>query len=307
MNYWGANKPLHEFEPDELCEYAFNGIWDSLEYMFTYEGVSQKEVDEIIDYVSTIVKTLIDVLKKSLVYFYPRRSKDILEFTNICKLTKDYHLSLYSKDGSLTIIRKGIDALESLDKFSYSYLFHGKMKAKLNPCYHEKLPLSDKELKQKKDDFEKMKSAFMEYCLYSQNAFHRIKIIENDKNFDEVAKEIRPLVQAGKEHLDMKKKAVEYGRMSAGQQRNEAILSSIINEIDNSVKNLSARSLWDHFKRKYNGTENRDENNVYMNEDPATGEYRIYEDGDDKFKGITFNTFRGYVTAARKNLKNNKK
>lgn len=131
MNYWGAHKPIHEFDEEDFrC--SFNGIWDALEYLFTYKEISQKEVDEIIDYVSTIANTLINVLKKSLIYFYPQRSKDILEFTNICKSTKDYHLSLYPKDGSLTIIRKGIDALESLDKFSYSYLIHGKMKATLN-------------------------------------------------------------------------------------------------------------------------------------------------------------------------------
>jgi hypothetical protein len=200
MNYWGADKPIHEFRPEDL-ELAFNGIWDSLEYMFTYEEVSQKDVDEIIDYVSTIVKTLIDVLKKSLIYFYPQHSADILEFTNICKSTKDYHLSLYRKDGSLTIIRKGIDALESLDKFSYAYLIHGKMKAGLNPCYHEKLPLSNEVLKRKKNDFETMKSALESYCLESKEVLHFIQINKIKKNIEEAAKEITPLVKEGKNKI----------------------------------------------------------------------------------------------------------
>lgn len=168
MYYWGAEKPIHEVKLVELCGYAFCDIWENLEYVFTCKELSQKEVDKIIDFVSTIVKTLTDALKKSLIYFYPQRSKDILEL-KVISSSNFRHLSLYPEHGSLTIIRKGIDALESLEKFSRSYyIIHGEMIARMNPCDHEKLPLSNEVLKRKKDDFEKMKSALESYCLHSK-------------------------------------------------------------------------------------------------------------------------------------------
>ena len=99
-------------------------------------------------------------------------------------------------------------------------------------------------------------------------------------------------------YLEDKEKAAEYGRMSRKREKNEAILSSIINEIKNGGNKLSATDLWNRFKRKYNGIENINENNVYYCEDFAADKHEIKEIGNPK--GITFNTFRTYVTKAKK-------
>jgi len=285
MNYWGADKPIHEFKPDELCSYAFNGIWDSLEYMFTYEKVSQKEVDEIIDYVSTIVKTLVNVLKKSLIYFYPQHSKDILEFTNICKSTKDYHLSLYSKDGSLTIIRKGIDALESLEKFSYSYLIHGKMKARLNPCYHEKLPLSNQELKRKINDFEKMKMALMDYCLYAQEVFQSQKM-----------EAINPLVEQGKKRIK---------QIHAPRQKKDKALLKYCGEMMKKRSFSSAAHLWRCIPKGDKKHESVDGTKIYRDETEAEEEKIYCVKPNGKLIPIGERAFANYFQFIKKSMNDN--
>jgi len=285
MNYWGADKPIHEFKPDELCSYAFNGIWDSLEYMFTYEQVSQKEVDEIIDYVSTIVNTLVNVLKKSLIYFYPQHSKDILEFTNICKSTKDYHLSLYSKDRSLTIIRKGIDALESLEKFSYTYLIHGKMKARLNPCYHEALPLSNDELKRKKDDFEKMKMVLMDYCLYAQEVFQSQKM-----------KAINPLVEQGKKRIK---------QIHAPRQKKDKALLKYCGEMMKKRSFSSAAHLWRCIPKGEKNHESVDGTKIYRDETQAEEEKIYCVKPNGKLIPIGERAFANYFQFIKKSMNDN--
>lgn len=91
----------------------------------------------------------------------------------------------------------------------------------------------------------------------------------------------------------------DYGKKSGGREKNEAILSSIIDEIKNDKKTWSAKKLWNYFQRKNNGPENVTDHNAYFQEDPA-GQHEIIELGENK--GITFDTFRGYVTDARKKI-----
>lgn len=93
------------------------------------------------------------------------------------------------------------------------------------------MPLSNEELKRKKDDFEKMKSALESYCLYSEKHFHHIKIQEINNNIDEVAKEIRPIVKMGNQfRIEQKEKRAKrqaWGGLTKEQikERNQIIIA----------------------------------------------------------------------------------
>ncbi len=120
---------------------------------------------------------------------------------------------------------------------------------------------------------------------------------------DYVMRQAHEMIGYWKLEEKTKKIFSDYGKKSGGREKNEAILASIIDEIKNDKKTWSAKKLWKYFQRKHNGPENVTDSNVYFLEDPA-GQHEIIELGENK--GITFDTFRGYVTDARKKLNINK-
>ena len=173
MDYLETFEPLHEWDPDEL-EHILNEIWSDLELIFTHEEFSPKVVEEIGRSASSMLKILIYTLKKSLIYFYPGRTQEILEIANVNEATKYKYLLLTSRQ-YFTPLNEGADALV-------------KIYAELVPCgnHLRHLPLSEEEMEQRKGDFNKMNLAVKNYLILAKQFYHNRKM-----------KEARPLIEGG--------------------------------------------------------------------------------------------------------------
>jgi len=177
MDYLETFEPLHEFDPDEL-DHVLNQIWHDLEVIFTTDGLSPKEVEEIGNSSSSMLKILIHTLKKSLIFFYPGRSEEILELVNVNQATK-YKYLLLDSGQYFDPLNEGADALVKLYSFIGPYYGH--------------FPLSREEMEQEQTDFAEMKLSLKNYFISAAHFFHNRKMKEAKPLIDEGVKRLKQL------------------------------------------------------------------------------------------------------------------
>jgi len=176
MDYLETFEPLHELEPDEI-EHVLNQIWHCKECIFT-EELSAKEVEEIGNRATGMIKILIHTLKKSLIYFFPDRDIEISELSDVYQATEYKYLLLDSRQYS-TPLNEGADALV-------------KLYSEIGP-YYGNFPLSKEEMEQEQIDFAEMKLSLKNYFIPASRFFHERKMREAKPLIEEGEKRIKQL------------------------------------------------------------------------------------------------------------------
>jgi hypothetical protein len=149
-------EPLHEMEPDELC-HGLDMAWEYLEFIFT-EETSPEDVNRIGEIPSGILSSIIHSLKKSLLYFYPDRSKEIIDLSTVNEATKYKYLLIGNRE-SFTPLNEGVEGLVKM----YSWL---------GP-YRGTFPLPENEFESEKADFISMNLALKNYFILARKEYLR--------------------------------------------------------------------------------------------------------------------------------------
>lgn len=265
MRYPENIEPIHSIEP-EVLDHLFEILTEDVRALYTTKNEPETSQSYIEEQIDCNLKALEIAIKKSLSYFYPSEEKTLIDVVDEHEADHFRHDSIVIRGYIDPLLDGGADALSKIFRLS-EYMEH--------------------------------------YNGWTAISFE-IKDIElSIKNFVQIAyegkmREMTPFVNPGKKYLQQKEKAKEYGRQGGkAETYSKDILESVISNL--KQKSFTAKNLWNHYRIKHNGEEAADEFGVYFNED-YTG-LGIDELFDADGRPIKFDTFRGYVTRARKEIK----
>lgn len=270
MDYLETFEPLHELEPDEI-EHVLNQIWHCKECIFT-EELSAKEVEEIGNRATGMIKILIHTLKKSLIYFFPDRDIEISELSDVYQATEYKYLLLDSGQYS-TPLNEGADALV-------------KLYSEIGP-YYGNFPLSKEEMEQKQIDFAEMKLSLKNYFIPASRFFHERKM-----------REAKPLIEEGVKRIK---------QLHAPKEKRNQYILAYCHELMKKRASPSAPHLFSRFPYSKQNAVLVDGVRIFRNFDSNTGEEKIITympDGKAKqplgLRGFTKNYWRDFKKKKKK-------